>query len=53
MSAIVSTVMYIVGLFILYIIIEAAVRRGINRSIVGQFLERKKYYGDHRLDDDR
>ncbi|MGY6209505.1 hypothetical protein ACXEO8_05980 [Cytobacillus firmus] len=46
---------YIVGLFILYIVIETAVRRGINSSIIGQFLE-KKYgiRGDKKsfLDDD-
>jgi hypothetical protein len=35
--------LYIAGLFILYIVIEKAVRSGINSSIIGQFL--KKKYG--------
>ncbi|MEH7505967.1 hypothetical protein V7152_29135 [Neobacillus drentensis] len=55
MNTIIPIVIYIVGLFILYIVIETAVRRGINSSIIGQFLE-KKYgiKGDKKsfLDDD-
>ncbi|UOE95225.1 DUF6019 family protein [Alkalihalobacillus sp. LMS39] len=53
-----SIVLYIVGLIILYIIIETAVRRGINNSIVGQYLEKKYGVKDIRknkksfLDDD-
>lgn len=53
-----SIVLYIVGLIILYIIIEMAVRRGINNSIVGQYLEKKYGVKDIRknkksfLDDD-
>ncbi|ADU29341.1 hypothetical protein [Evansella cellulosilytica] len=48
----------IVGLFILYIIIETAVRRGINSSMIGQYLEKKYGIKDIRenkksfLDDD-
>ncbi|CAH0295111.1 MULTISPECIES: hypothetical protein [Peribacillus] len=50
-----DTIFFVVGLFILYIVIETAVRKGINSSIIGQFLEKK--YGvkaDKRsfLDDD-
>ncbi|MFJ7513133.1 hypothetical protein ACIQW7_27490 [Peribacillus simplex] len=41
MEIIVSVVFSIVGLFILYIVIETAVRKGINSSIIGQFLEKK------------
>ncbi|MFI8496691.1 hypothetical protein ACIGC1_28325 [Peribacillus butanolivorans] len=41
MKAIIAIVFYIVGLFILYIVIETAVRKGINSSIIGQFLENK------------
>lgn len=38
---IMSIVLYIVSLIILYIVIETAVRRGINSSIIGQALEKK------------
>ncbi|MFU2014420.1 hypothetical protein ACM6Q7_04990 [Peribacillus butanolivorans] len=41
MEAIIPFVFYIIGLFILYIVIEKAVRKGINSSIIGQFLEKK------------
>ena len=41
MNIIVSIVLYIVSLFILYIVIETAVRRGINSLIIGQSLEKK------------
>lgn len=53
-----GVISYIVGLFILYIIIETAVRRGINSSIIGQYLEKKYGIKDIRekkksfLDDD-
>ena len=61
MNTIVSIVLYIVSLFILYIVIETAVRRGINSSIIGQSLEKKsaiteekkKSFFDNDLDDDR
>ncbi|MFA1710273.1 hypothetical protein ACDX66_01000 [Peribacillus frigoritolerans] len=50
----------IVGLFILYIVIETAVRKGINSSIIGQFLEKKygtdevkKSFLDNDLDNDK
>ncbi|KMM39306.1 hypothetical protein [Guptibacillus hwajinpoensis] len=52
-------VLYIVGIFILYVVIETAVRRGINSSIVGQSLEKqdgmdvnKKSFLDHDLDNE-
>lgn len=59
MNTIVSIVLYIVSLFILYIVIETAVRRGINSSIIGQSLEKKsviteekkKSFFDNDLDD--
>ncbi|WP_328113237.1 hypothetical protein [Peribacillus butanolivorans] len=42
MEAIIPIVFYIFGLFILYIVSEkTAVRKGINSSIIGQFLEKK------------
>ncbi|MFE4242472.1 hypothetical protein [Peribacillus butanolivorans] len=41
MEAIIPIVFYIFGLFILYIVIETAVRKGINSSIIGQLLEKK------------
>ncbi|WP_404454987.1 hypothetical protein [Oceanobacillus kapialis] len=54
----ISIVFYLIGLFILFIIIKAAVREGINSSIVGQYLEKKYGFKDFRknkksfLDDD-
>lgn len=50
-----SIILYIVGIFILYIVIETAVRRGINSSIIGQFLEKKYGIKEDKkpfLDDD-
>mgnify|MGYP003526535712 FL=1 len=50
-----SIIFYIVSLFILYIVIETAVRRGINSSIIGQFLEKKNGIKEDKksfLDDD-
>ncbi|MFY0783217.1 hypothetical protein AB1K18_23440 [Peribacillus simplex] len=41
MVAIIFFIFLIVGLFILYIVIETAVRKGINNSIIGQFHEKK------------
>ncbi|MBE3102679.1 MAG: hypothetical protein IMZ40_00370 [Bacilli bacterium] len=55
-----SIVLYIVSLFILYIVIETAVRRGINSSNIGQLLEKKngskedkKSFLDNDLDNDK
>lgn len=60
MGTIVSILIYIVGLFILYIVIETAVRKGINSSVIGQFLEKKygvngdkKSFLDNDLDNDK
>ncbi|MCM3409650.1 hypothetical protein [Metabacillus litoralis] len=50
-----SIILYIVGIFTLYIVIETAVRRGINSSIIGQFLEKKYGIKEDKksfLDDD-
>ncbi|MCK2003828.1 hypothetical protein MZM54_20800 [[Brevibacterium] frigoritolerans] len=50
-----AIIFYIVGVFILYIVIEQAVRRGINHSIIGQFLEKKYGMKEDKksfLDDD-
>ncbi|KQU15300.1 hypothetical protein ASG65_27370 [Bacillus sp. Leaf13] len=55
MEGIIPIVFYIVGLFILYIVIETAVRRGINSSIIGQCLEKKYGIKEDKksfLDDD-
>ncbi|MFF2500975.1 hypothetical protein [Peribacillus sp. NPDC058075] len=41
MKAIIFFVYFTVGLFILYIVIETAVRKGINNSMIGQHLEKK------------
>ena len=60
MNIIISIVLYIVGIVILYIVIETAVRRGINSSIIGQFLENKygikedkESFFDDDLDNDK
>ncbi|MEC0272292.1 hypothetical protein [Peribacillus frigoritolerans] len=50
-----AIIFYIVGVFIIYIVIETAVRRGINHSIIGQFLENKYGMKEDKksfLDDD-
>ncbi|MFF2501340.1 hypothetical protein [Peribacillus sp. NPDC058075] len=49
-----SIVLYIISLFILYIVIETAVRRVINSSIIGELLEKKYGIKDKKsfLDDD-
>ncbi|MFE4133828.1 hypothetical protein [Peribacillus sp. YIM B13482] len=55
MKVIIAIVFYLVGLFILYIVIETAVRKGINSSIIGQFLEKKYGIKEDKkafLDDD-
>ncbi|MFT4413658.1 hypothetical protein ACLM5H_07345 [Fredinandcohnia humi] len=50
----------VVILFLLYVVIETAVRRGINSSVIGQFLEKhhgikgeKKSFLDKDLDNDK
>lgn len=48
-------IFFVVGLFILYIVIETAVRKGINNSIIGQCLEKKYGVKEDKksvLDDD-
>ena len=58
--SIISILLYIGSLFILYIVIETAVRKGINNSIIGQALEKKlgiteekkQSFFDNDLDDD-
>ncbi|MEX6701795.1 hypothetical protein ABS315_19565 [Peribacillus frigoritolerans] len=50
-----AIIFYIVGVFILYIVIETAVRRGINHSNIGQFLEKRYGMKEDKksfLDDD-
>ncbi|WP_102029056.1 hypothetical protein [Salirhabdus sp. Marseille-P4669] len=48
----------IIGLFVLYMVIESAVRNGINNSVIGQrftqkqdIMEDKKSFLDNDLDD--
>ncbi len=61
MNTFISIVIYLFSLFILYIVIESAVRKGINSSIIGQTMkkrigiteEKKKSFFDNDLDDDR
>ncbi|MFD1204764.1 MULTISPECIES: hypothetical protein [Sporosarcina] len=48
-------VLWIVGLFILYLVIFKAVKDGINRSVLGQSLEKPSDQGVNKkswLDDD-
>lgn len=55
MEAIIFFVNITIGLFILYIVIETAVRKGINNSVIGQFLEKKYGVKEDKksfLDDD-
>lgn len=33
---------YIISLFILYVVIETAVKRGINASVIGDFMEEQQ-----------
>ncbi|MBN8209012.1 hypothetical protein JI666_09670 [Bacillus sp. NTK071] len=58
-SLVLPILLYVIGIFILYVVIETAVRRGINSSIVGQYLEEKygmkvdkKSFLDHDLDNE-
>ena len=56
-----SIVFYIIGMIVLYIVIESAVRSAINSSIIGKYLKekhgiiesRKKSFLDSDLDNDR
>ncbi|MGN7940089.1 hypothetical protein [Virgibacillus sp. 6R] len=57
MDIIFSIIAYLIGVFILYVVIETAVRKGINSSIIGKFLEdkygikeEKKSFLDNDLD---
>ena len=60
MEIIVGIIFWIIGLFILYAVIESAVRNGINHSIVAKFIEEKHgikedksgSFLDHDIDDD-
>lgn len=59
-SLVFSIILLIVGLFILYIVISTAVKDGINKSVVGQFIEKKygvkedkKSFFDSDLDNDK
>lgn len=59
-GTIVFIIMWLVGLMILYVVIETAVKNGINKSEVGQFFERKygvqkkeKSFLDSDLDNDK
>ncbi|PFG03530.1 hypothetical protein [Bacillus sp. es.034] len=52
----ISVILLIVFLFIFYIIVERAVREGINNSVIGRYLEEKhgikEPQGDEDLYDD-
>jgi hypothetical protein len=55
-----NIVFFVIGLFILYIVISTAVRVGINKSVVGKFIEKKyefkedkKSFLDSDLDNDK
>ncbi|MGO4890633.1 hypothetical protein ACJ2A9_23105 [Anaerobacillus sp. MEB173] len=59
-SFVLSIILWIVGLFIMYLVITTAVKDGINKSIVGQFIEKKygikvdkKSFLDSDLDNDK
>lgn len=44
----INIIFYLVSLFILYVVIETAVRRGINSSKIGQYFENKYEIQDIR-----
>lgn len=47
--------LYLIGLFITYVIIETAVRKGIDSSLIGKYLEEKYNINEKSksfLDDD-
>ena len=52
-----SIFIWAVGLFILYLVIETAVKNGINKSVIAQGYtpqnESKKSFLDHDLDNDK
>ena len=48
----VSVIVLIVFLFIFYIIVERAVRDGINNSVIGRFLEEKHAIKEPQGDED-
>lgn len=55
-----NIILFIVCLFVLYIVVSKAVRDGINKSVVGQFIEKKygvkenkKSFLDSDLDNDK
>ncbi|MED4404007.1 hypothetical protein ABET41_14735 [Metabacillus fastidiosus] len=59
MYIIITIVFYIIGLFLLYVVIETGVRKGINTSIIGKFMEKeygikedRKSFLDNDLDND-
>ncbi|MGO4890637.1 hypothetical protein ACJ2A9_23125 [Anaerobacillus sp. MEB173] len=59
-SFVLSIILWIVGLFIMYLVITTAVKDGINKSIIGQFFEKKygikedkKSFLDSDLDNDK
>ncbi|OIK14439.1 hypothetical protein [Bacillus sp. MUM 13] len=60
MQTLLPIILYLIGLFILYLVIKTAVKEGINQSIVGKHLEKKyehteakKSFFDSDLDNDR
>lgn len=48
----ISVIILIVFLFIFYIIVERAVREGINNSVIGRYLEEKHGIKEQRGDED-
>ncbi|OLS33441.1 hypothetical protein [Bacillus sp. MRMR6] len=40
-SLLFSIILWIIGLFILYLVVSTAVKDGINKSLVGQFIEKE------------
>ncbi|MRH43489.1 hypothetical protein GH741_12450 [Aquibacillus halophilus] len=43
-----GVIFYIISLIILYFVIETAVRNGINRSKIGQFIEEQQEVQEHK-----
>ncbi|MFS0783120.1 hypothetical protein [Bacillus sp. 1P06AnD] len=58
-SLVFSIILWVIGLLVVYIVISTAVKDGINKSVVGQFIEKqsevtndKTSFLDHDLDNE-
>lgn len=59
-SLVINIILWIIGLFMLYLVIRVAVKDGINKSMIGQLIDKKyeikedkKSFLDSDLDNDK